>query len=56
MAYDRGRQQLGRFSDAKVEDLAQRALLEPDRAKRAKLYHELQRHLLAADVAAIPVA
>jgi ABC-type transport system substrate-binding protein len=46
----------GRFSDARADDLAQRALLEPDRAKRAKLYHDLQRHLLAADLAAIPVA
>jgi peptide/nickel transport system substrate-binding protein len=46
----------GRFADPKVDDLAQRALVETDRAKRAKLYQELQRHLLLkADLAAIPV-
>jgi len=46
----------GKFSDPKVDDLAQKALGETDRAKRARLYHELQRHLLtSADLSAIPV-
>jgi peptide/nickel transport system substrate-binding protein len=46
----------GKFSDAKLDDLADRALKETDRAKRVKLYHELQRHMLQADLSAIPVA
>jgi peptide/nickel transport system substrate-binding protein len=46
----------GKWSDAKVDDLAERALKETDRAKRAQLYHELQRHILAGSVSAVPVA
>ncbi|MBI2493761.1 MAG: ABC transporter substrate-binding protein [Candidatus Rokubacteria bacterium] len=46
----------GKFSDPKADDLADRALKEQDRARRVKLYHELQRHLLQADLSAIPVA
>lgn len=46
----------GKFSDPKVDDLAQKALRETDRAKRIRLYHDLQRHLLTAtDLSAIPV-
>ncbi len=47
----------GRFSDPKADDLALRALTETDRARRVRLYHDLQRHLLTGtDLSAIPVA
>ena len=46
----------GKFSDPKADDLALRALTETDRAKRVRLYHDLQRHLLQADLSAVPVA
>lgn len=46
----------GKWSDPKVDDLAERALKEPDRAKRRQLYHELQRHILNGPVSAVPVA
>jgi ABC-type transport system substrate-binding protein len=46
----------GKWSDPKVDELAERALKEGDRAKRARLYQELQRHILSAPVSAVPVA
>jgi peptide/nickel transport system substrate-binding protein len=46
----------GRYSDPKVDDLAERALRESSRDKRKQLYWELQRHILASPTAAVPVA
>jgi peptide/nickel transport system substrate-binding protein len=46
----------GKWSDPKVDDLAERALKETDHGKRRALYHELQRHILTAPVSAVPVA
>ena len=37
----------GKYSDPKVDELAERALKETNRDKRKQLYWELQRHLLA---------
>ncbi len=37
----------GRYSDPKVDDLAERALRETSHDKRKQLYWELQRHILA---------
>jgi peptide/nickel transport system substrate-binding protein len=46
----------GRLSDAKVDELAERALREGNRDRRKQLYWELQRHILGrADTASIPV-
>jgi ABC-type transport system substrate-binding protein len=44
-----------RFSDAKVDDLAERALKETSHDKRKQLYWELQRHILTHDTGAISV-
>ncbi len=46
----------GRYSDPKVDDLAERALKEPNHEKRKQLYWELQRHILSSPLAAVPVA
>jgi peptide/nickel transport system substrate-binding protein len=46
----------GRYADPKVDDLAVRALREPNREKRKQLYWELQRHILASPTASVPVA
>ena len=46
----------GKWSDPKVDDLAERALKETEPAKRRALYHELQRHILTGPVSAVPVA
>jgi peptide/nickel transport system substrate-binding protein len=46
----------GRYSDPKVDELAERALRETSRDKRKQLYWELQRHILASPTAAVPVA
>jgi ABC-type transport system substrate-binding protein len=47
----------GHGSDPKVDDLAERALREPNRDKRKQLYWELQRHLLTkGDHPSVPVA
>jgi peptide/nickel transport system substrate-binding protein len=45
----------GRYSDPKVDDLAERALRETNHDKRKQLYWELQRHILASPMAAVPV-
>jgi peptide/nickel transport system substrate-binding protein len=45
----------GRWSDAKVDELTDRGLREPNREKRRQIYHELQRYLLTQDTTAIPV-
>jgi len=46
----------GKWSDAKADDLAERALRETNRDKRKQIYWELQRHIHAAAPAAIPIA
>ena len=46
----------GRWSDPKVDDLADRALREGNRDKRRQLYWELQRQILGGAPSAIPVA
>ncbi len=46
----------GRYADPKVDDLAVRALREPNREKRKQLYWELQRHILASPTSSIPIA
>jgi len=45
----------GKWSDPKVDELAERALKEPNREKRKQLYHELQRHILTGTPSAVPV-
>jgi peptide/nickel transport system substrate-binding protein len=45
----------GRYSDPKVDDLAERALRETNHDKRKQLYWELQRYILASPMAAVPV-
>jgi peptide/nickel transport system substrate-binding protein len=45
----------GKWSDAKVDELSERALREPDPAKRKQIYLELQRHILAGAPSAVPV-
>ena len=46
----------GKWSDPKVDDLADRALREGNRDKRRQLYWELQRQILGGAPSAIPVA
>jgi ABC-type transport system substrate-binding protein len=46
----------GRYTDPKVDDLADRALRETNRDRRKQIYWELQRHILASPMAAVPVA
>lgn len=44
-----------RWSDAKVDELADRALREPNRDRRKQLYWDLQRHILGAPSGAVAV-
>lgn len=46
----------GRWSDPKVDDLAEQGLKELDREKRKAIYHELQRYLLTQDLPSVTVA
>ena len=45
----------GKWSDRKVDELAERGLKETNRERRKQIYHELQRHLLTQDSPAISV-
>jgi peptide/nickel transport system substrate-binding protein len=45
----------GKWSDKKVDELAERGLREPSEEKRAQIYHELQRYLLTQDTTAVSV-
>jgi peptide/nickel transport system substrate-binding protein len=45
----------GRWSDPKVDELAERGLKEANREKRKQIYHEVQRHILTQDTTAVPV-
>jgi ABC-type transport system substrate-binding protein len=45
----------GKWSDAKVDELAARGLKEPNRDKRKQIYHELQRHIMTGTPSAVPV-
>ena len=45
----------GKSSDPKVDELADRALKEIDKAKRAKMYHDLQKMVLNGAPSAVPV-
>jgi ABC-type transport system substrate-binding protein len=45
-----------RWSDPKVDELADRAIRETDRAKRRQMYQELQRMVLTGAPGAVPVA
>jgi peptide/nickel transport system substrate-binding protein len=44
-----------RWSDARVDRLAEQALREPDRRRQIELYHQLQRQLLTEDTGAVPM-
>jgi peptide/nickel transport system substrate-binding protein len=46
----------GKWSDPKVDELAERALKETSRDKRKQAYWEIQRHILTGPVSAVPVA
>jgi len=46
----------GKWTDRKVDELAERGLRETNRDKRKQIYHELQRHLLTQDAAALSLA
>jgi len=46
----------GRWSDPKVDELAERALKASSRDTRKQLYWELQRHVFASAPASVPVA
>jgi peptide/nickel transport system substrate-binding protein len=45
----------GRYTDPRIDELADRALREPNRDRRKQLYWELQRHILKGDGAALAV-
>jgi peptide/nickel transport system substrate-binding protein len=45
----------GKWSDPKLDELADRGLKETDKAKRAKLYHDAQRLMLNGAPSAVPV-
>jgi peptide/nickel transport system substrate-binding protein len=45
----------GKWSDPKLDELADRALKETDRAKRAKMYQDLQRMFMSGAPSAVPV-
>ena len=45
----------GKWSDKKVDELTERGLKETDRARRAQIYHELQRTILLGAPSAVPV-
>jgi ABC-type transport system substrate-binding protein len=51
----KGGSNYGKWSDPKVDELAERGLRETDKAKRAKIYHDLQRHFLNGAPSAVPV-
>ena len=44
-----------RWSDPRVDRLADQALRESDASRRIDLYHRIQRHLLVEDTGAIPM-
>ncbi len=44
----------GKWSDKKVDELTERGLKEPDRARRVQIYHELQRTILLGAPSAVP--
>ena len=44
-----------RWSDPRVDRLAEQALRESDPRRRIELYHQIQRHLLTEDTGAIPM-
>jgi peptide/nickel transport system substrate-binding protein len=44
-----------RWSDPRVDRLAEQALKESDPRRRIELYHQIQRHLLTEDTGAIPI-
>jgi peptide/nickel transport system substrate-binding protein len=46
----------GKWSDTKVDELAEQGLRETDREKRKRIYWELQRYLLSQDAPAVAVA
>ena len=46
----------GKWSDAKVDDLLDRAARETNPARRRQLFHEVQRHIVGAAPAAVTVA
>ena len=46
----------GKWSDAKVDELTERALKETDREKRKRALHDLQRYILTQDTNAVPIA
>lgn len=45
----------GKWSDSKVDELAEQGLRETDREKRKKIYWEIQRYLLTQDAPAVTV-
>ena len=45
----------GKWSDPKIDDLTDRGLKEPDRAKRRQIYHEIQRAILTGAPSAVPI-
>ena len=45
----------GKWSDPKIDDLTDRGLKEPDRAKRRQIYHEIQRAILTGAPSALPI-
>jgi peptide/nickel transport system substrate-binding protein len=51
-----GGSNFARWSDPKVDELADRAIKETDRAKRRQMYHELQRMVLGGAPGAVPIA
>jgi peptide/nickel transport system substrate-binding protein len=44
-----------KWSDPKVDELAEQGLRERDPEKRKKIYHELQRYILTQDTGAVPI-
>ncbi|MFQ5898991.1 MAG: ABC transporter substrate-binding protein [Candidatus Methylomirabilia bacterium] len=45
-----------KFSDPKIDELAEKGLRERDHAKRVQIYHELQRYILTRDSGAVPIS
>ncbi len=45
----------GKWSDGKVDELAERGLKETNRERRKQIYHDLQRYLLTQDTPAISI-
>ena len=46
----------GKWSDPKIDELAERGLKETNRDRRKQIYHEIQRYLLSGAPSALPVA